>query len=104
MSLSRISLELHRHGIASMVRYLRHFALVMVLEDQGLTPAQMRSVVGISPGLIEQYRVLYAELNVPAYARTLARLKQAIFATSTDRDAASERPLGTETAEKRGQL
>jgi AraC-like DNA-binding protein len=104
MSLSRISLELHRHGIASMVRYLRHFALVMVLEDQGLTPAQMRSVVGISPGLIEQYRALYAELNVPAYARTLARLKQTIFAPSTDQDAASERSLGTETAEKRGRL
>jgi biotin operon repressor len=104
MSLSRISLELHRHGIASMLRYLRHFALVMVLEDQGLTPAQMRSVVGISSGLIEQYRALYAELNAPSYARTLARLKQSIFATSTDQDAASERSLGTETAEKRGRL
>jgi AraC-like DNA-binding protein len=104
MSLSRISLELHRHGIASMVRYLRHFALVMVLEDQGLTPAQMRSVVGISSGLIEQYRALYAELNIPAYARTLARLKQSIFAPSTDQDAASEQPLGTKTAEKRGRL
>jgi AraC-like DNA-binding protein len=104
MSFSRISLELQRHGIASMVRYLRHFALVLVLEDQGLTPDQMRSVVGISPGLIEQYRALYAELSVPAYARTLARLKQTIFAPSTDRDAASERSLGIETAEKRGRL
>jgi AraC-like DNA-binding protein len=104
MSLSRISLGLHRHGIASMVRYLRHFALVMVLEDQGLTPAQMRSVVGISPGLIEQYRALYAELNVPAYTRTLARLKQTVFAPATDQDAASEPPLGTETVEKRGRL
>lgn len=104
MSFSRISLELHRHGIASMVRYLRHFVLVMVLDDQGLTPAQMRSVVGISPGLIEQYRALYAELNIPAYARTLARLKQTIFATSNDQDAASEQPLSTQTAEKRGCL
>ncbi len=64
----------------------------------------MRSVVGISSGLIEQYRALYAELNVPAYARTLARLKQTIFAPATDQDAASEQPLGTETAEKRGRL
>jgi AraC-like DNA-binding protein len=104
MSFSRISLELHRHGIASMVRYLRHFILVMVLDDQGLTPAQMRSVVGISPGLIEQYRALYAELNVPAYARTLARLKQTIFATATDQDAASEQPLNTRAAQKRGGL
>ena len=104
MSFSRISLELHRHGIASMVRYLRHFVLVMVLDDQGLTPAQMRSVVGISPGLIEQYRALYAELNVPAYARTLARLTQTIFATATDQDAASEQPLSAQAAEKRGGL
>ena len=104
MSFSRISLELHRHGIASMVRYLRHFVLVMVLDDQGLTPAQMRSVVGISPGLIEQYRALYTELNVPAYARTLARLKQTIFATATDQDATSEQPLSTQAAPKRGDL
>jgi AraC-like DNA-binding protein len=104
MSFSRISLELQRHGIASMLRYLRHFALVMGLDDKGLTSAQMRSVVGISPGLIEQYRALYAELNVPAYARTLARLKQTIFATATDPDAASEQPLGAETTEKRGRL
>jgi AraC-like DNA-binding protein len=102
MSFSRISLELHRHGIASMVRYLRHFTLVMVLEDQGLSPDQMRSVVGISPGLIEQYRALYTELNIPAYARTLARLKQTIFATPTDRHAALEQPLGTQIAEKGG--
>jgi AraC-like DNA-binding protein len=102
MSFSRISLELHRHGFASMVRYLRHFALVMVLEDQGLSPAQMRSVVGISPGLIEQYQALYVELNVPAHARTLARLKQTMFVTPGDRHTALEQPLGTETAEKRG--
>jgi AraC-like DNA-binding protein len=102
MSFSRISLELHRHGFASMVLYLRHFALVMVLEDQGLSPAQMRSVVGISPGLIEQYQALYVELNVPAHARTLARLKQTMFVTPGDRHTALEQPLGTETAEKRG--
>jgi AraC-like DNA-binding protein len=102
ISFSRISLELHRHGIASMVRYLRHFVLVMVLEDQGLSPDQMRSVVGISPALIEQYRALYAELNIPANARTLARLKQTIFATPTDEHTASVQPLGTQIAEKRG--
>ena len=104
MSFSRISLELQRHGVASMVRYLRHFALVMVLEDQGLTPAQMQSVVGISPGLIEQYRALYAELNIPAYARTLARLKQTMFVTPGDRHTALQQLPGTETAEKRGRL
>jgi len=79
VSLSRISLQLSRHGIPSMVRYLRHFALVMVLEDRGLTPAQMQSVLGISENLITEYRALYHELNVPEYARALERLKQAVF-------------------------
>jgi len=79
LSFSRISLELHKHGIVSMARYLRHFALVMILEDQGLTSAQMQSVIGISENLIQQYQKLYAELNVPAYARTLDRLKRIVF-------------------------
>ncbi|HUW10609.1 MAG TPA: DUF1670 domain-containing protein [Anaerolineae bacterium] len=78
-SFSRISQELGRHGIGSMARYLRHFALVMILEDRGLTPAQMQSVIGISENLIQQYRALYCELDVPEYARTLTRLKQVVF-------------------------
>ena len=78
-SFSRISQELGKHGIGSMARYLRHFALVMILEDRGLTALQMQSVIGTSEGLIQQYRALYSELNVPEYARTLARLKQVVF-------------------------
>ena len=31
LSFSHISLDLGKHGISSMVRYLQHFALVMVL-------------------------------------------------------------------------
>ena len=62
-----------------MSRYLRHFALVMILEERGLTPGQMHSVIGISENLIQQYRALYIELNVPEYARTLGRLKQTVF-------------------------
>lgn len=79
LSFSRISLALGKHGISSMARYLRHFALVMILEDRGLTSAQMQSVIGISENLIEQYRVLYTKLNVPEYARTLDRLKRTVF-------------------------
>ncbi len=79
LSFSRIAVELGQHGIASMARYLRHFALVMILEERGLTPAQMQSVIGISENLIQQYRDLYRELNVPEYHRTLERLKRAIF-------------------------
>ena len=75
LSFSWISQALGKHGISSMARYLRHFALVMVLQDRGLTPAQMQSVIGISESLIGQYRVLYAELNVPEHARALERLR-----------------------------
>ena len=82
LSLSKIAQQLGQHGIPSMVRYLRHFALVMVLEDRGLNLGQMQSVIGISANLIAQYRSLYAELNVPEYERTLGRLKRQVFAAS----------------------
>lgn len=90
MSFSRISLSLGGHGISSMARYLRHFALVMILEDRGLTPAQMQSVISISENLIEQYRVLYADLNVPEYAHTLNRLKRTVFRSTTGLETDSE--------------
>lgn len=79
LSFSSISQHLRKHGISSMVRYLRHFTLVMILEERGLTPAQMESVIGISQNLIEQYQALYAELNVPEHARALERLKRTVF-------------------------
>jgi hypothetical protein len=79
LSFSSISQHLRKHGISSMVRYLRHFTLVMILEERGLTPAQMESVIGISQNLIEQYQALYAELNIPEHARALERLKRTVF-------------------------
>lgn len=86
LSFTRIAQELGNHGIESMARYLRHFALVIVLEERGLTPAQMQSVIGISQQLIAQYRALYQELNVPEHQRTLQRLQQAVFAPATERE------------------
>jgi hypothetical protein len=83
LSFKQISVALGHHGIGSMARYLHHFALVMVLEERGLTPGQMRSVIGISENLIEQYRTLYTELNVPEYQRTLQRLQQGVFQPPT---------------------
>ena len=94
LSFSRIAAELGHHGLESMARYLRHFALVMVLEERGLTPAQMQSIIGISPNLIHQYRTLYQELNVPEHHRTLQRLQQAVFAPATQ-TAASSSPAGS---------
>jgi hypothetical protein len=99
LSFSYISLELGKHGIPNMARYVHHFALVMILEDRGLTPPQMESVIGISANLIEQYRTLYVELNVPEYARTLERLKRTVFQPRT----APHQPAdATQTSEKGG--
>ena len=83
LSFTQISRELGNHGIDSMARYLRHFALVMVLEERGLTPEQMQSVIGISSNLVNEYRALYAELNVAEHQRTLQRLQQVVFAPAT---------------------
>ena len=83
LSFSEISRALGDHGIQSMARYLRHFVLVMILEDRGLSPEQMQSVIRISGNLIEQYRQLYAELNQPEYEFTLTRLKRLILTPDT---------------------
>jgi hypothetical protein len=96
LSFSRISRHLGMHGIVSMARYLHHFALVMVLEDRGLIPAQMQSVIGISENLIQQYRELYAELDVPEYNRTLERLKRTVFHPPSETE--EETGEGAETA------
>jgi hypothetical protein len=90
LSFSWISQALGKHGISSMARYLRHFALVMLLQDRGLTPAQMQSVIGISESLIGQYRALYAELNVPEHARALERLKGTLLYGHTQPQNGSE--------------
>lgn len=79
LSFSHISQHLGKHGIPSMVRYLRHFALVMVLEDRGLTMGQMQSVIGISENLIQEYRDLYASLSGSVHDRTLERIRRSVF-------------------------
>ncbi len=104
LSFSRISLELGKHGISNMARYLRHFALVMILEDRGLTPEQMQSVIGISKNLIEQYQALYAELNVPEHTRALERLKRTVFSPSMRPKTASDQPGVSSAAGKKGGL
>ena len=104
LSFSRISRELGKHGISSMARYLHHFALVMILEDRGLTPAQMQSVIGISENLIGQYQALYDELNVPEYARTLERLRRAVFHTSAEAKAAPDQSDVSPAADEKGGL
>ena len=84
LSFTQISRKLGQHGIGSMARYLRHFGLVMILEERRLTVGQMQSVIGISENLISQYRELYAELNVPEYQRTLQRLQRAVLTPTAE--------------------
>jgi AraC-like DNA-binding protein len=100
LSFTHIARELNNHGIQSMARYLRHFALVMILEDRGLSPQQMQSVIGISLNLIEEYRQLYHELNQPEYQLPLERLKRLILMDGSG-SAAVAAPEPTE-GEKRG--
>jgi hypothetical protein len=101
LSLSNISRALGMHGIPSMARYLRHFALVMILEDRGLAPEQMQSIIGISQNLIEQYRTLYNELNVPENERTLQRLKGTILHPNCGLEPAPNPAGDTSTAEEK---
>jgi hypothetical protein len=102
LGFSRISQELGQHGITSMARYLRHFAQVMILQDRGLAPAQMQSIIGISENLIAQYQALYAELNVPEYARTLERLKRTVLHTPAEVDTEGDPAVVTPTAAPKG--
>jgi len=102
LSFSHISRELGNHGISSMARYLRHFALIMILEDRGLTPQQMESVVGISENLIEQYRDLYADLNTPRHHRTLERLKRTVLHPTCGEDSHDQAPFALNRDQKRG--
>jgi transcription initiation factor IIE alpha subunit len=102
LSFSRISRELGNHGIRSMARYLRHFALVMILENRGLTPEQMESVIGISVNLINQYLDLYDELNVPEHVRTLERLKRTVLQAPSASQASVEHSLASEKEAKGG--
>lgn len=102
LSFSHISRELGNHGIASMARYLHHFALVMILEDRGLAPQQMHSVIGISENLIEQYRDLYADLDKPEHHRTLERLKRTVLQPSSRADTSEQAPSVLDEDEKGG--
>jgi AraC-like DNA-binding protein len=108
-SLSEISLQLGKHGLDSMTRYLRHFALVMILHDRQLTVAQMRSVTGLSEGLVQEYLQLYQELDVPEHQRTLRRLKGLAMrpprgiAASQRQDAVASPSWGSQMEQKGGQ-
>ncbi|MBU0493329.1 MAG: hypothetical protein KKA73_00605 [Chloroflexi bacterium] len=66
---------------------------MMILEERGLTPTQMQSVIGISVSLIQQYRDLYAQLNEPEYRRTLERLQRTVWQLPPASEPAATTPL-----------
>jgi hypothetical protein len=74
----------------------------MILEDRGLTPQQMHSVIGISENLIGQYRDLYAALDQPEHQRTLERLKRTVLQPSSRADAPGGAPSALDEDEKGG--
>lgn len=107
-SLSEISLQLGKHGLASMARYLRHFSLVMILHERGLTTSQIRAVSGLSEGLVGEYVGLYQELDIPEHQRTLRRLKSLVRTPACGSGAAEDAESvvaaadAGETSQKRG--
>lgn len=104
LSFSTISQHLGKHGISSMVRYLRHFALIMILEERGLTPGQMQSVVGISENLIEEYRSLYHQLNIPEHERVLERIRRLVFRPAEEVESTSQAVIHDPIGGKKGGL
>ncbi len=50
-----LPLALRAERQSSMARYLRNFALVMILQERGLTPVQMQSVPANAGALWRKY-------------------------------------------------
>jgi hypothetical protein len=98
-SLSEISLRLGKHGLASMARYLRHFSLVMILHERGLTVSQIRAVSGMSEGLVSEYVGLYQELDVPEHQRTLHRLKSLVRTPARGSAGSDDETFGVTTTD-----
>jgi len=73
--LSDIGLRLGNHGLESIARYIRHFALVAVLLDKGVPVHQICRVCRLSQSVVEEYIAIYTELNIPENSRVLERIK-----------------------------
>jgi hypothetical protein len=67
------------HSYQSVEAYLREFARVATLADQGLNAVMIRRVTGRSMALVEAYLELYRKYDQPEYLFRLAQLRQ-VFA------------------------
>jgi hypothetical protein len=63
------------HSYEAIESYLRDFATVMVLTEQGLSAEMIRKVTGRSPGLVRLYQELLKEYAQPRYAFRLNYLR-----------------------------
>ncbi|AFV10385.1 hypothetical protein Tph_c01370 [Thermacetogenium phaeum DSM 12270] len=67
------------HTYESVEAYLKEFARVVTLADQGLKPVMIRRVTGRSMALVQAYLDLYRRYNQPDYYFRLAQLRN-VFA------------------------
>src|SRR6266508_2753410 len=67
------------HSYASVEAYLREFARVVALADQGLNQVMIRRVTGRSMALVGAYLELYRRYDTPEYHFRLAQLRN-VFA------------------------
>lgn len=67
------------HSYESVEAYLREFARIMTLADQGMNAVMIRRVTGRSMSLVEAYLELYRKYEKPEYHFRLAQLRR-VFA------------------------
>lgn len=63
------------HSYESVEAYLREFARVVTLADQGMNPVMIRRVTGRSMALVKAYLELYRRYDKPDYHFRLAQLR-----------------------------
>jgi len=73
------------HSYESVEAYLKEFARVVTLADQGMNPVMIRRVTGRSMTLVEAYLDLYRRYDEPDYHFRLAQIRQ-VFARDRSDD------------------
>ena len=87
------------HSYASVEAYLREFARVVTLADQGLNQVMIRRVTGRSMALVAAYLGLYRRYDAPEYHFRLAQLRN-VFAR--DELASEKRGAASRSGSTRG--
>jgi hypothetical protein len=64
-----------RHSSESITRYLKDFARIVVLQERGHTPREIRIITDHSERLVREYLDLYEQFNCEEYQDMLEQLK-----------------------------